>query len=157
MNRTRLALLWLISSAALASLTAWAVLHWHVEHEHDRHGAHSPAAEDSAEQFHAWVHQHLRLSEQEDAALHAAETAFAARRGPLREAVLAAHGRLRAALLQERAPSPALQEAVDRLAAARAALQKATLAHLFEMAGMLDPPRRDQIIQWTHDSLQPAP
>jgi Spy/CpxP family protein refolding chaperone len=154
MNRRRLALLWLLSSAALAALTAWGVLRWHVTHEHRAQAA---DLTDSEERFHAWIHEHLKLTPQQESVLHAAENAFASRRRALRETMQAANAELRAAVLRDRADSPAVRSAVEKLAAAQAALQKATLAHLFDMAGKLDAPQRNQLIQWTHDSLQPAP
>ncbi len=154
MNRRRLALLWLLSSAALAALTAWAALHWHVTHAHQPA---SPGLTDSEERFHAWVHQNLKLTPPQHAALDSTEQSFAATRRALREALRAANDELRAAVLRDRADSPAVQAAVEKVAAAQAALQKATLAHLFDMAAKLDAPQRDQLIQWTHDSLQPAP
>ena len=66
-------------------------------------------------------------------------------------------GRRRRAIIRDQANSPSVQSSLDALAAAQAALQKATLAHLFEMAAALDPPDRQKLIQWTHDSLQPNP
>lgn len=155
MNRRRLALIWLLSSGALAALTAWAVMHWHVVHEH--HGSAALTAADSEERFHAWVHEHLEITPEQDAALHAAEDAFAASRRTLRESLRAAHESLRAAILRDQADSPAVQQAVASLASAQAALQQATLTHLFAMAGKLDPRQRDKLLQWLHDSLQPPP
>lgn len=154
MNRRRLALLWLLSSAALAALTAWAVLSWHVAHEHPAGGQ---AITDSEARFHQWVHEHLKTTPEQDAALHSAEEAFAARRQELREALHAANGALRAAILRDRSHSPAVQAAVETVAKCQGALQQATLAHLMGMADKLDATQRDQLIHWLHDSLQPAP
>lgn len=159
MNRTRLAIWWLLSSAVVAGVTAWAVLRWHVAHEHTEGApdSHASSLIDSGERFHTWLHGNLKLSAAQIAALEAAETAFAARRKELRDAMGAANASLRAAITRDKTNSPAVQTALNELAAAQAALQKATLAHLFEMAVPLDAPERDKLVQWTHDSLQPHP
>lgn len=155
MNRRRLAVLWLLSSAALAALTAWGVLRWHVKHEHPRSAGLS--ATDSEERFHDWVHEHLHITPAQDAALHSTEQAFADRRRSLRATLHTANEALRAAILRDRSDSAAVQQAVQSLASAQAALQQATLGHLFEMADKLDPPQREKLLQWLHDSLQPPP
>ena len=154
MNRGRLALLWLLSSAVLAAFTSWAVLRWHVRHEH-RSGAQEIA--DSEERFHAWVHDHLDITPEQEAALHAAEDAFAEKRQSLRAALRTANEALRTAILRDRENSAAVQAATGQVSEAQAALQRATLGHLFAMAAKLDPSRRDQLIHWLHDSLQPVP
>ena len=154
MNRGRLALLWLLSSTTLAALTAFAVLRWH------QHHAHQPTPDPlsaSEERFHSWLHQNLNLSPAEDAALHAAESSFASRRKDLRAAMSAAESDLRHLILRDGKDSPELKAAVQRLASAQAELQQAVLTHLFTMADHLDPIQRQQLIQWTHDSLRQVP
>jgi len=154
MNRGRLALLWLLSSTTLAALTAFAVLRWH------QHHAHQPTPDPlsaSEERFHSWLHQNLNLSPAEDAALHAAESSFASRRKDLRAAMSAAESDLRRLILRDGKDSPELNAAVQRLASAQAELQQAVLSHLFTMANHLDPAQRQQLIQWTHDSLRQVP
>lgn len=158
LNRGRLAFCWLISSVLVAGATASAVLRWHVAHEHGKISAASGhAALDSEERFHAWVHDHLKPSDSQDAVLDAGEARFASRRRELREAMQTAGDSLRAAILRDKTDSPAVKAALDDVASAQAALQKATLAHLFEMAAQLDGPERDKLIHWIHDSLQPPP
>jgi Spy/CpxP family protein refolding chaperone len=159
MNRTRLALWWLASSIAVAAATAWAVLRWHVAHEHpaDPNPTHAAPLLDSEERFHEWVHRHLNLTDSQQSALEAREAAFADRRRELRQDMRRAGDSLCAAIARDQANSPSVQASLEALAAAQAALQKATLAHLFEMAAALEPPDRQKLIQWTHDSLQPTP
>ena len=154
MNRTRLAILWLLSSAALASATSWLVLHRHVSRAHHDAGQ---GIVDSESQFHAWVHEHLHLTPAQNASLHATEDAFAARRQALRGSLRQATDALRAAILQDRRDTPLVQAAVADVATAQAALQQAILAHIFEMAEKLDPAQKQQLFLWFHDSLQPAP
>jgi Spy/CpxP family protein refolding chaperone len=159
MNRTRLALWWLVSSMVVAAATAWAVLRWHVAHEHPapaKASNHAPLL-DSEERFHAWAHQNLNLTGAQQAALASREAAFAERRRELREAMRSASASLRAAISRDKSHSAPVQSALDQLAAAQASLQQATLEHLFEMAAELDAPERDKLIQWTHDSLGPHP
>jgi nickel and cobalt resistance protein CnrR len=127
-----------------------------VSHEHARSSAGLTAA-DSEERFHDWVHEHLSITPEQDAALHSTEQAFADRRRSLRTALHTANESLRAAILRDHSDSAAVQQAVQHLAAAQAALQQATLEHLFEMADKLDAARREQLLHWLHDSLRPPP
>ncbi len=157
-NRSRLAFWWLISSVFVSGATAWAVLRWHVAHEHGKTSeASGHAALDSEERFHAWAHEHLKPSASQVAVLDAGEARFAVRRRELRDVMRTAGDALRSAILRDKSDSTAVKAALDELAAAQAALQKATLAHLFEMAGQLDGPERDKLIHWIHDSLRPPP
>ncbi len=157
MNRTRMAIAWLLSSAAVAGASAWGVMRWHVAHEHPGGGNSQAVPVDSEERFHAWVHENLKLTPGQHALLDAKEAAFASRRRELREAMRSANVALRDAISRDQADSPGVQTALDRLATAQAALQRATLTHLFEMAAKLNEPQRLKLIQWTHDSLQPHP
>ena len=159
MNRTRLAVYWLLSSTLVAGASAWAVLRWHVAREHPSQAT-SPTGDartDSEERFHAWVHGNLELTAAQHAALDKSEAAFAVRRGELRAAMTAANNSLREAVSRDRTDSPAVRVALDQLAAAQAALQRETMAHLFQMAAHLDSGEREKLIQWTHDSLLPPP
>lgn len=153
MNRTRLAMAWLLSSAAIAAFTAFAVLRWHLHHEHPAGGDLVP----SEERFHHWVHENLSISPEQDAALHAAEASFASRRQELRRQLADASLELRTAIVRDAALSPAVDQAIQRLSASQAELQKALLGHLFTMAQQLEPEQRERLLQWTHDSLQPVP
>ena len=155
MSRRAQMMMWLAGSAAAAALTAWGVLAWHTRHDHGPQGPGD--AGDSEERFHAWVHEQLALTEQQERRIDGIEQAFAGRRRELRSEMRAAGDALRSAILRDKAHSPAVEAAVDRLAAAQAALQRETLAHMFQMAAALDAEQRDKLIQWTHDSLQPAP
>ena len=159
MNRTRLAVYWLLSSALVAGASAWAVLRWHVAREHPFPAA-SQAGEtltDSEERFHAWVHQNLHLTAAQHAVLDQAEAGFAIRRRELRAAMTAANKALSEAVSRDRTDSPAVRMALDQLATAQASLQRETMTHLFQMAAHLDPGGREKLIQWTHDSLLPHP
>lgn len=153
MNRTRLAIAWLLSSAAIAAFTAFAVLRWHLHHEHPAGGDLVP----SEERFHHWVHENLSISPEQDAALHAAEASFASRRQELRRQLADASRELRTAIVRDAALSPSVDQAIQRLSASQAELQKALLGHLFTMAQRLEPGQRERLLQWTHDSLQPVP
>jgi Spy/CpxP family protein refolding chaperone len=159
MNRTRLAVWWLLSSAVVAGISAWGILHWHVTHDHagSQEANRKPDSLDSEERFHAWVHENLNLTTSQHAALDAKEQAFSERRKELRDAMRTANAALREAIARDKTDSPSVQRAEDQLATAQAALQRATLTHLFEMAAHLNEPERLKLIQWTHDSLQPHP
>ena len=85
------------------------------------------------------VHDELNLNAQQEARLEALETRFAARRGPLEAEVRAANDELARAIETSDGDSPAVRAAVDHFHVAMGDLQKATIAHVFEMRSTLTP------------------
>jgi|TARA_R110002124_G_scaffold29919_12_gene103555 Spy/CpxP family protein refolding chaperone len=89
--------------------------------------------------LHSLVHDELNLNAQQEARLEALETRFAARRGPLEAEVRAANDELARAIETSDGDSPAVRAAVDHFHVAMGDLQKATIAHVFEMRSTLTP------------------
>ena len=157
MNRTRITVYWLLSWCAVAAVSAWGAMRWHIAKSHALSGESAGLQADSEERFHEWVHANLRLTQEQHQALDQAEESFAIRRQELRQAMKTANHALREAITRDRGDSPSLHRALEDLAAAQAALQRETLAHLFSMASKLQPAEQQKLLQWTHDSLLPPP
>lgn len=89
--------------------------------------------------LHSVVHDKLDLSEDQDRRLDAVEARFAARRPALEAEVRAANRELAAAIAASEGDTPQVQAAIDHFHVAMGELQKATIAHVFEMRAVLTP------------------
>lgn len=89
--------------------------------------------------LHEIVHRKLALSPQQKATLDALEAGFDVRREALEGDVRAANRELAQAIAASQGDSPEVRAAVDHFHDAMGALQKATIAHVFEMRAVLTP------------------
>ena len=89
--------------------------------------------------LHSVVHEQLNLSAEQDGRLDAIEARFAARRPGLEAEVRAANRELAAAIAASDGNTPQVQAAVEHFHVAMGDLQKATIAHVFEMRSVLTP------------------
>ena len=89
--------------------------------------------------LHDIVHDRLDLSAEQDRRLDAIETRFAAARPALEAEVRAANRELGTAIAASQGDTPEVQAAVDHFHVAMGDLQKATIAHVFEMRSVLTP------------------
>lgn len=89
--------------------------------------------------LHDIVHDELDLTAAQHAEIDVIETRFAAIRPGLEGEVRAANQELARAIQQSDGDGPQVQAAVDHFHAAMSALQKETLAHVFEMRSVLTP------------------
>ena len=89
--------------------------------------------------LHEIVHRRLDLSPQQKATLDAIEAGFDVRREALEGDVRAANRELAQAIAASQGDSPEVRAAVDHFHDAMGALQKATIAHVFEMRAVLTP------------------
>jgi len=113
--------------AALASVAgAWLGAGWMMK-QHEAPG------------LHEIVHRKLNLSAEQDVRLDQIEARFAARRPALEADVRAANRELAQAIAASKGDSPEVRAAVDHFHDAMGALQKATIAHVFEMRSVLTP------------------
>lgn len=113
--------------AALASVAgAWLGAGWMMK-QHETPG------------LHEIVHRKLDLSAGQDAQLDQIEARFAARRPALEAEVRAANRELAEAIAASKGDSAEVRAAVDHFHDAMGALQKATIAHVFEMRAVLTP------------------
>ncbi|WP_306414878.1 Spy/CpxP family protein refolding chaperone [Brevundimonas aurantiaca] len=89
--------------------------------------------------LHDIVHHDLKLSPDQLTRIEAVEARFAARRPALEADVRAANLELARAIEQSDGDGPPVQAAVDHFHVAMGALQKETIAHVFEMRSVLTP------------------
>lgn len=89
--------------------------------------------------LHSVVHDKLDLSAEQDRRLDAIEARFAERRPALEAEVRAANRELAAAIAASEGDTPQVQAAIDHFHVAMGELQKATIAHVFEMRAVLTP------------------
>lgn len=89
--------------------------------------------------LHDMVHKNLDLTAEQSRQLEAIEKRYAAERQVLEADMRAANRQLAAAMLEGDKDSPKVEAAVDHLHIAMGALQKATIAHVFDMRAVLNP------------------
>jgi Spy/CpxP family protein refolding chaperone len=92
--------------------------------------------------LHAMVHDELSLTPEQDEALHALETSFAARRQTLEAEMREANAELAAAIRASETAGPAVEAAVHHFHDAMGALQTETISHVFAMRNVLTPEQR---------------
>jgi Spy/CpxP family protein refolding chaperone len=108
----------------------------------------------SAVTGHEWIHKQLGLSLDEQKALEPVETKFAERKRTLVGEIASANKELAEAIKQDQADSPRVSAAVERIHHAQGELQEATLAHVFEMKGVLTPEQYKRLLNLTADELK---
>ena len=89
--------------------------------------------------LHHIMHEELDLSVAQKARLESIEARFATRRMSLEAEVRMANRELANAIAASEGDSPQVQAAVDHFHVAMGDLQKATIAHVFEMRAVLTP------------------
>lgn len=89
--------------------------------------------------FHEVVHRDLNLTAEQEQRLEVIEGRYAVERQRLEADVRAANRELAAAIKGGDKSSPKVDAAVDHLHMAMGALQKATIAHVFDMRDVLTP------------------
>ena len=103
--------------------------------------------------FHDWLHSHLQLTADQEAALHPAEERYETQRRDLRSRIDTFGSDLAERLAHDAELTPPTIALLDQLAAAQTDLQRITLTHYFEMKQHLRPAQVEKLHQWTHDSL----
>lgn len=89
--------------------------------------------------LHDMVHRDLDLTAEQSRRLDAIEERYAVERGALEADVRAANRELADAIRDGHEDSPKVEPAIDHLHMAMGALQKATIAHVFDMRAVLTP------------------
>ena len=114
----------------------------------------APGTGQGADAAHQWVHRELQLTFEQDQTLHAIEQRYAARRDELKTAIRQANAELARAIREDRADSPKVSAAVDKIHQAQGELQKITLEHVFEMRQALSPAQYDKLLNLTATALE---
>ena len=104
--------------------------------------------------LHSVVHEQLDLSAEQDRRIDAIEARFSARRPALEAEVRAANRELAAAIAASDGDTPQVQAAIDHFHAAMGDLQKATIAHVFEMRAVLTPAQAEVFDAAVVDALR---
>lgn len=89
--------------------------------------------------LHDMVHRDLGLTPEQSRKLDAIEDRYAVQRETLEADVRAANRELADAIREGHKDSPQVEAAIDHLHMAMGALQKATIAHVFDMRAVLTP------------------
>lgn len=128
MSPARAIALTLALSLAAAGLGAWGGATYAMRHVH---AAHPP--------MHGVLHEQLQLTPDQTQRIEGLETAYAARRSALEGQMRQANAELAAALSDDHAYTPRVQQAVDHFHHAMGELQKQTILHVLAMRGVLTP------------------
>lgn len=106
-----------------------------------------------AEDAHSWVHRQLNVTPEQEQAIAITEKRFNEQRTILLARLRAANAELAQAILEGKAKSPKVEEAVQKIHVAQAELQQLTLEHVFEMRAALTPEQYDRLLKLTADAL----
>ena len=146
MSLTRAILLTLVLSLAAAGLAAWGGATYAM---HQARAAQEP--------LHAVLHEELRLSPDQTAKIEGLEAAYAQRRRALEAQMRQANVELAAALSQDHAYTPRVQQAVDHFHAAMGELQKQTILHVLAMRAVLTPAQTEVFDRTVAKALVQSP
>jgi hypothetical protein len=127
-----------------AGAFAWVVAHVVSGRRAGAHGA---------DDLHSWMHQHLVITPEQEAALAPVEAAFEAERQRLTAEIDEAGRRLAAAVRDGGRESAAVAEALGHLHRAQGELQRVTLDHFFAMRDHLDADQAERLLGWTCESI----
>jgi nickel and cobalt resistance protein CnrR len=141
MSDWRSTLVTAILAAVVGAACAWGVLTW-------------TGRETSAPSLHQVVHDQMDLTAAQAQRLDEIEARFAAERTELEAEVRTANRELSDAIAQSRGDTPQVQAAVDHFHSAMGELQKATIAHVFEMRAVLTPEQAEVFDRAVVDTLQ---
>lgn len=104
--------------------------------------------------YHAWIHDELGMTAEQERLLEPSERRYEETKRHLTEVIRLANQELAQVIAEDRANSPRVQAAVQRIHAAMGELQQATLQHIFEMREVLEPEQYDRLIELTREALE---
>lgn len=104
--------------------------------------------------YHSWIHEELGMTDEQERRLEPSERRYEETKRHLTEVIRLANQELAQAISEDRANSPRVQAAVQRIHAAMGELQQATLQHIFEMKEVLEPEQYDRLIELTREALE---
>jgi len=138
----------------LAGLTSVLVTRWMLtQSQHHQHGHHPGTYGGSEQAFHEWMHEHLRLTNEQAQLLEPFELKFENERRRLRREIQSIGRELAQAVSVGSSMTPESEALLLRLNEAQSQLQRATLQHFFEMKEHLGADQQAKLSKWTHDSL----
>ncbi|MFC7338337.1 periplasmic heavy metal sensor [Haloferula chungangensis] len=143
MRRPTEIILWGAVTVLLSGLTAWLVVRSNRE----------PEKRERSHDLHHWMHEQLVLTEAQHQAMAPFEKAYEESHNILSDRINDAGRELAQAVRLGKADSPEVEQALVKLNAAQAAMQRATLDHFFAMKEHLDSEQAEKLLEWTHDSI----
>ena len=106
---------------------------------------------------HAWLHEQIGITAEQDQKLSEIENNFAEKRKVLREKIHVGNLELAAAMLEDKAFSERVAAAVERIHHAQGELQKLTIEHIFDMQTVLTPQQAEKLNKLAADALVQNP
>lgn len=102
---------------------------------------------------HAWMHNQINITAEQDRALTQIEQKFAERQRQLQADIHAGNVELANAILEDGKFSERVSAAVERIHHAQGDLQKATIEHIFDMQTVLTPEQAEKLNKLASDAL----
>lgn len=102
---------------------------------------------------HDWLHSQLNLTPEQITSLETLEEQHALQRKSLEERLLLANRELAEVILAEKQNSPRVHAAIEKIHHDMGELQKATIAHVFEMQKFLSPEQYEKLLLLTANAL----
>ena len=150
--KTGLLILAVVVAAAVGCGIGCAIVLNHGEKSGDSHGSTGAGMPDD----HFELHKRLTLSKEQEKEMEALEKEFREKLAELSEPIHEANGELATALVEDRAHSPRVKAAIEKIHHAQAALQNATIDHIIEMRTILDEDQFTEFLEATAESLRPT-
>lgn len=141
-------LLWLFVIVGLSAITSFTVAKLAMPKPGNAH-----RNEDTSASLHAWVHENLTFTPEQEKILHPLEHEFEAKEAELNAQIHKASRVLAHSLETDTSGSPDFETALADVQLAQGELQRLTFQHFFEMKEHLTPQQREKLLQWTHDSI----
>lgn len=106
---------------------------------------------------HVWLHEQISITAEQDEKLSKIEKNFADKQRELRQKIHVGNLELAAAMLEDKAFSARVTEAVEQIHHAQGELQKATIEHIFDMQTVLTPRQAEKLNKLAADALVQNP
>lgn len=135
-----------VAVIAVAVLSAFCTLQWKA--------AHPPTAPADS---HEWLHDQLKLTPAQHAALDPVEARYAHKQHLLMGQLHDANRELARAMGEEKAYSPAVSAAVEKIHQRMGEMQKLSIEHVFEMRQVLTPEQGDKLLHLAQQALESPP
>ena len=102
---------------------------------------------------HAWLHQQISITAEQEGKLAGIEKAFAEKQNTFQKEIHIGNLELAAAMLEDKTFSKRVAAAVERIHHAQGELQKATIEHIFNMQTVLTQQQAEKLNKLAADAL----
>jgi len=106
------------------------------------------------EEAHIWIHHQLNITPEQEKAIAPIEHRYDERRKQLTQVIRQANTELANVIFEDKAASPRVDAAIEKIHAAQGELQMVTIQHVFEMKAVLTPEQGDKLLKLTADALK---